>query len=405
MISVFRLFTAIRLVLTLFGIAVGLSGLRAPVEPVDVGNWIALGETSFLLVFLSWPWFQHKLGRWFLPVALGITTLGPVASGLFWNPGPMPQEVAQARSLMSQWQLVIVLLIPLILVSWRYGFEAAVGFSVAIDFVDLAILTLGNRTFDVHPFIIISILVFRTLFYLLIGYTITRLSQELRNQNSRLETAYRQLARNAIAMEQLAVSRERNRLARELHDTLAHTMSGMAVQLEAVEAIWDTKPDQARGLVKDALQQTRRGLGEARRAIQALRAAPIEDMGLLLALEHLAHNEADRGGLALVLNLPEQIPNLSPEIEHTLYRVAEEALRNAVHHAGAHQVKVSLALQEGRLVMKIQDDGTGFDPSSPAPEDSFGLQGMQERAEAISGLINIESLPGQGTTVSLAVEV
>ena len=259
-ISIFRLFTAIRFSVTLLGLGAMLARQRGPADQLGPDSWINLVESGILLIFLSWGALQTRLGRWYLPIALAITTLGPIAGSFPW-PGAAvsPMEVVQTRALMSQWQLVIVLLMPLILVSWRYGFSTAVGYTITLDFIDIAIMTVTNHSIlEIHPLLLLSILAFRTLFYLLIGYTITRLAQELRAQNSRLEQANRQLARNAISMEELAVSRERNRMARELHDTLAHTMSGMAVQLEAVETIWDSDHDQARKLIKDALGQTRR---------------------------------------------------------------------------------------------------------------------------------------------------
>lgn len=405
LISVFRLFTAIRFSITLLGMGLAITGLRGPADRQEPVNWISLIESGTLLCFLSWPWLRRKMGKWFLITALTITTLGPIASSIQWNiSAGIPIEIIQARALMSQWQLVIILLMPLILISWRYGFPASAGYAVVIDFIDLVLLTFLNTSPDWHPVLVVSILLFRTLFYLLIAYTITRLAAELRAQNAHLENANRQLALSAITMEQLAVSRERNRLAREFHDTLAHTMSGMAVQLEAAETVWTSKPEQARGMVKDALRQIRQGLGEARRAIQALRAAPIEDMGLLLALQHLAKNEAERGGLKLTLHLPDQIPQLSNEVEHTFYRVAEEALHNAVHHAGASQVLLNLTALDGKISMTIQDNGTGFDQSAPAPEDRYGLQGMQERAEAINGQFQIISSPGKGTIVMFTLE-
>lgn len=405
LVSVFRLFTGIRFILALFGLVFVYSGLRPTFERQEISTWITIGESGVLLLYLILPGINARLGKWFLPIALAVSTLGPIASTIAATVPQAAPEITQARSLMSQWQLVIVLLMPLILVSWRYGFEAAVGYALVIDFVDITSLEILGPAMGIHPFLVFTILTFRTLFYLLIGYTITRLAAELRAQNTRLEQVNRQLASNALAQEQLAISRERNRLGRELHDTLAHTLSGIAVQLEAVEAIWATKPEQAHNLVKDVLVQTRRGLNEARRAIQALRAAPIEDLGLRMALEHLARNEAERGGLVLDLHLPERISGLNPEQEQTFYRVAEEAMRNAVHHAGARNLSMAVSQNESQLVLKIKDDGVGFNPQDPIPPDRFGLHGMKERAEAVDGQVRIESQPGQGTLVTLAVEL
>jgi signal transduction histidine kinase len=238
----------------------------------------------------------------------------------------------------------------------------------------------------------------------LIGYAVARLADEQRKQNSRLEEANRQLASYASTLEQLTISRERNRLARELHDTLAHTLSGLAVQLEAVEALWDAEPEKSHHILQDSLSQTRSGLKEARRAIQALRAAPLEDLGLRLALEALAQSEADRRGLALDLQLPDRLPELRPEVEHGIYRITEEALRNAAQHAQASKLAVRVSEKNGRLELLIQDNGRGFDPAQPPPADRFGLRGMQERAAAIGGQIKLTSQPGAGTSIILWVE-
>jgi signal transduction histidine kinase len=231
---------------------------------------------------------------------------------------------------------------------------------------------------------------------------VSKLVASQREQTARLEQAYRQLANYATTNEQLTLSRERNRLARELHDTLAHTLSAMAVQLEAISSLWESDHKKAHEILAQSLQLTRDGLNETRRAIQSLRAAPVEDLGLVMALSNLARSVSKRSHLSLNLSLPEQNNGWAPEIEHTFYRTAEEALRNVAQHAGAQKLAVTLKEKSGRLGLSIHDDGRGFSLDQIDAEQRFGLLGMRERAEAIGAGISITSEPGQGTTIVLS---
>ena len=404
LLAIFRLFTAIRLVLGLLALVVIEVGLGPLGQTRLPTHWMGLGEAVFTLVYLSLPGLPKKLGKLYLPIALAASTVGPIFStSLAIDPGTS-LELGQARLAMGQWQLVILLLVPLILISWQYGFKAVVFYTLAMAIFDILPAVFLFDQDKVRLYLGISIFIFRTLFYCLIGYAIARLADEQRKQNARLEEANRQLASYASTLEQLTISRERNRLARELHDTLAHTLSGLAVQLEAVEALWEAEPGKSRRMLQDSLGHTRSGLKEARRAIQALRATPLEDLGLNLALEGLARSEAERTGMTLELQLPDVSPKLRPEVEHGLYRIAEEALRNASQHAKASKLVVRMSQKDGKLELLVQDDGRGFDPSQPPPADRFGLRGIQERAAAIGGQIRLDSQLGKGTSITLSLE-
>jgi signal transduction histidine kinase len=163
-----------------------------------------------------------------------------------------------------------------------------------------------------------------------------------RRQRAALSEANRELAQYAALTEQLAVTQERNRLARELHDTLAHSLSAAAVQIEAVQALWDGDGAAAKKMLDQALQITRNGLTEARGALHALRASPLQDLGLSLAVRHLAESIAARSGLRLDLHIGAYLDNLSPEVEQCIYRVAQEALANVARHANAASAHVAL---------------------------------------------------------------
>jgi len=405
LIAIFRLFTAIRLVLAVLLLLITSIGIGPQGSKMHVTLWLNLGESAFTLTYLSMPGLQRRLGKLYLPIALAVSTLGPIFCTLLAIEPGTSIELGQARLAVGQWQLVIMLLMPLILISWQYGFRAVIVYTLAMAIFDFLPAVFLYSLDNIRPYIGISIFIFRTLFYWLIGYAIARLADEQRKQNNRLEEANQQLASYASTLEQLTISRERNRLARELHDTLAHTLSGLAVQLEAVEALWEAEPGKSRHMLQDSLGHTRSGLKEVRRAIQALRATPLEDLGLNLALEGLARSEAERTGMTLELQLPDASPKLRPEVEHGLYRIAEEALRNASQHAKASKLSVRLRQEDGKLELLVQDDGRGFDPSQPPPADRFGLRGIQERAEAIGGQIRLDSQPGAGTSITLSLEV
>jgi len=171
-----------------------------------------------------------------------------------------------------------------------------------------------------------------------------------------------------------------------------------------VMAVWEPIPSRAREMLEGMLETTRRGLDETRRSLRALRAAPLEEMGLALAVRTLTEDFAARNGLSLDLEISEDVGRLSPEVEHGLYRVAQEALENVNQHAGAQQVKVKLGKKNGTLLLIVADDGRGFDPDVDASEHQLGLQGMYERAELIGASLEVVSERDQGTTIQLSKE-
>jgi signal transduction histidine kinase len=252
--------------------------------------------------------------------------------------------------------------------------------------------------------ITVGSLVLRTFSFLIIGFVITRLMSAQRQQRRALAEANRKLVQYAATVEQLTISRERNRLSRELHDTLAHTLSALVVQIDAVIAVWEPIPSRAREMLEGMLDTTRRGLDETRRSLRALRAAPLEEMGLALAVSTLAEDFAARNGMSLDLEISEDVDRLAPEVEHGFYRVAQEALENVNQHAGAQQVKVKLGKKNGTLLLIVADDGRGFDPDVDASEHQLGLQGMYERAELIGASLEVVSERDQGTTIQLSKE-
>jgi signal transduction histidine kinase len=402
--SVFRLFVGIRLVYFFLSLLVPILAPFPILVQLPFSEYFGIAESTFLLIYLSWPRLHKYLGKWYLPIALGIVTIAPFIENFLNADLNHVNEYMQISLLNNQWQLFIFLLVPLIMVSWQYSFRIVITYCLSLVILDVASITVVQSIsggFILRP---ISLFMFRTLVFIFVGYIIGRLVTEQRQQNTRLNQANRQLASYTNTLEQLTISRERNRMAREFHDTLAHTLSAVAVQLEAVNALWDNDPGKSRAMLAQSLTETRLGLTETRRSIQALRASPLEDLGLTLAVQNLAQSITDRNNLILDMHIPDEVPGLTPESEHVLYRILEEALRNIVQHARAKTVSIQVRRQDHHIVMTVQDDGEGFDPEQVTTDNHFGLRGMREYADSVQASLTIDSHPNQGTLITVQLE-
>ena len=194
----------------------------------------------------------------------------------------------------------------------------------------------------------------------------------------------------------LAREQERLRLARDLHDTVAQGLSGVAMQLEGARDCLDSKPDKARRRLERALEIVRESLQGTRQAMEQLRSAP----SLLPALEKLAHAWTSRTGVPVSLHLNPCVLTMAVETE--LLRVAEQALDNAARHARARQVQLRLEPQNGQLKLVVADDGCGFDPAAVDPS-RFGLVGMAERTRLLGGDFHLRSQRDGGTRIEVTV--
>jgi two-component system NarL family sensor kinase len=201
---------------------------------------------------------------------------------------------------------------------------------------------------------------------------------------------------------QLGTVEERNRLAREIHDTLAQGLTAVALQLESADALLESggEPERVRRAVQQALQLTRANLDEARRSVLDLRAAPLEGRSLAEALAALASSSSEKHGLPVTVKVTGGSRPLPVQVEAGLYRLAQEALQNVVQHAGASRASVELVVTPDGLELSIADDGRGFDPGT-APHNRYGLVGMNERARLLGGHLRLETAPGRGTRVSV----
>lgn len=204
---------------------------------------------------------------------------------------------------------------------------------------------------------------------------------------------------------EFGAAEERNRLAREIHDTLAQGLAGIALQLETADALLETQvdPDRVRTVVNSALALTRANLDEARRSVLDLRAAPLEGKSLSEALERLAMgwNITHKSPVVEVDTQLGRRP-LSLRVETGLYRIAQEALNNVIQHAQAKRANIQLTTTPRQATLIVQDDGVGFDPNQ-IPTGRFGLTGLSERARLLGGSLEFKTSPGAGTLVRVSV--
>jgi two-component system NarL family sensor kinase len=203
---------------------------------------------------------------------------------------------------------------------------------------------------------------------------------------------------------ELGASEERIRLAREIHDTLAQGLAGIALQLETTQALLESDADRSRltQTIDQALTLTRANLDEARRSVLDLRAAPLENRSLAEALGELVKEQSIKGILKISYHAIGGNHPLPVHIETGIYRIAQEALTNVNLHADATHGQVRFKLSPQKAVLTIADNGRGFDPEHIPPE-RYGLIGMVERAKLLGATIQIISSPGAGTRIKLVV--
>ena len=238
--------------------------------------------------------------------------------------------------------------------------------------------------------------------------------RELREANARL---HEMLEENAGLHAQLVaqareagVLDERQRLAGEIHDTIAQGLTGIVRQLEVAER-FDDDAERRHHHLTLARELARESLAEARRSVQALRPGPLAVAQLPEALAELAASWSRTAGIEARVEVSGEAVALSPEVEVALFRAAQEALANAGKYSGAGRVGVTLSYTSDVVVLDVVDDGAGFDPEEVSGRDTadsangtgYGLTAMRSRLRQVGGTLTIESEPGDGTAISAAV--
>ena len=194
-----------------------------------------------------------------------------------------------------------------------------------------------------------------------------------------------------------AALEERQRLARELHDSVSQALYGIALGAKTARALLEPSPQRAANPIEYVLSLAEAGLAEMRALIFELRPESLESEGLVAALEKQAAALRARHEIEVETVLCDE-PQASPEVKEAVYRIAQEAFHNTVKHARANSVELEMECGPSALILKVSDDGVGFDPRGDFP-GHLGLRSMRERAQRLGGTLKVEAILGSGTTI------
>lgn len=396
-IRIFRYFSGgVALVFFLLHIVPGPLG---EIDPISRKTMTLFSITyGAIFIYLVIPGLENLLNRFYLPPVLFAGSIIPIAI-INAKYKALLETGSPINTLDDTMTVTILLLFPLITTAWQYSFPIVFLFFVVLGFIDPLIIILANESFTPAIYGAFNASLIRILALGAVGFMITMLRDQQRTERQELEDANRKLEEYALASEKLAASRERNRIARELHDTLAHTLSGLAIQLEAVKTVTDGENPQLTDMMDKARTTIREGLNETRRALRSLRASPLDDLGLSLALQRLVDDIAGRNTIDIRTQITEENPDWSENLEEGIYRIAQESLENIIRHADASEAELKLEGSSHYLILKVSDNGRGFESGSFHEEGRYGLRGMKERATALGGDLSINSRIGRGSEI------
>jgi len=338
-------------------------------------------------------WYWHEVVRTGRALSGRAGALPSLIVGVaLWAPLLILHPIFQLLSL-SAYQLACSAPVPVRRAIPRIAVVSALGVATAwarVGFQPLSLVFYGAVT------LVLGLLAAMT-------QAISDQSEQRRQLLEQLESARAGLA---AAERRAGVLAERQRLAREIHDTLAQGFASIVTLSEAARAQARMSPEAAMRRLEEAGDAARRSLGEARRAIWALRPEALEHGSLGRALGELAAGFGSQTGIDTQSAVTGDEDELPPEAQDALLRIAQEALVNVRKHACARRVRLTLSYLDQAVMLDVRDDGSGFDLAAPARNGSgggFGLPGMRERVAELGGTLTVESAPGHGTTVAAAL--
>ncbi len=347
-------------------LVIGVVGAGEPVAAMVLGaGFVVLGTVGFVWVRrrdrLAWS-VGYVVVQ--LPLAYGIFVIDPgVGATLF-----LVVLVSQCVLLLPLPAVAVVIaLVPFVHVgmSWSDGLREGLGTLVSVVFAAV----------------------------------VTELLQREQQTRRELAVAHDQLGRYAAQAERLATAQERNRVARDIHDGLGHSLTVVQMQVKAARAVLPTDPGTADDVLAKAQQQAESALVEVRRSVSALR-EPRASPSLPEALQALAEQSSEAGVATqlVVSGVPRSLPEPTRD---ALYRAGQEGLTNVRKHARATRAELLLDYADAAVRLDVRDDGTGADPDGATP--GHGVLGLRERAAEVGGHLRVESVPGQGRTLRMEV--
>ncbi len=272
----------------------------------------------------------------------------------------------------------------------------------------LTMLAIMLFSYGVTTYALQFVFIYASIFLFTASYTFLLRKAEISDQESRdllaeLKMAYRKLQIFASQAKELAVVEERNRLARELHDSVTQTIFSMTLTADSAKILLEKDPGKVSNLL-DRMQTLAQGaLSEMRTLIAQLRPKTAIEGGLIEALRQHMQERKDLGELDVIFEPETAVGVELPEkVAENLFRIVQEALNNVRKHAQVNSATVVLKIKSESVLLQVQDSGIGFDPQRVPPNEShLGLIGMRERIKAIDATFTIDSKPGSGTRITV----
>ena len=332
--------------------------------------------------------FSHRVAIFAVEVVL---CAGIIASVNFYYNGVallvLADLVHYIRS--NKMRLGIIVILSLMFAFGRYEivaqFTGGIPFGAYLDFYNP--MTQSWFTGLESLMVCLNILLF--VLYMILLFTSQKDENErIRRLNEQLNQANDQLRDYAVNMERMTQMRERNRLAREIHDTLGHTLTGIIMGADAGLALFDVAPEESKKRIQVVAQSARDGLTDVRRSIKALRPDALERSTLAEALEGLVENFRLTTSARIEYFQEAQALKLDSDEEDALYRVVQEGLTNAVRHGRADRIEIRITRSGDMVDVSVRDNGTGC----ARPEEGFGLRHMRERLQMLGGTLSYGNL-------------
>lgn len=357
---------------------------------VSSGDYVVLGV--FILFLILSFWFPTEQPLWQRRTYLWIEILALLATRLFSHWGldiVLWFVLVKGCFLLSRREVIFTVIASGTVwqvALWHYGMEHLARPMEEVQ-AELEALYQIPQSVQVLDFVLNSTSIFIAVNSLIILLSLTIISERKSRQREAILTQ---------EVELLAADLERTRIARDIHDSIGHTLTSLDVQLELAQRLYDQNTHRARQALDTSKKLSGQSLQEVRRAVATLREDVFDLNAALATLLESFKSEPD-----LVIENKLSLPKLPLHTEHQLYCMIKEGLENVRRHAQAHVVELYSWAMPENIVVYIKDDGIGFDVASPA--SGFGLRGMQERSQSMGGQIEIDSTPGQGTRIQITV--
>ena len=366
---------------------------RMPLESLSL--FALLCGVSYLKRMRPIERFSHRVAIFAVEVVLCV---GIIASVDFYYNGVallvLADLVHHIRS--NKMRLGIIVILSLMFAFGRYEimaqFTDGIPFGAYLDFYS----PMAQSWFTGLESLMVCLNILLFVLYMILLFTSQKDENErIRKLNEQLNQANDQLRDYAVNMERMTQMRERNRLAREIHDTLGHTLTGIIMGADAGLALFDVAPEESKKRIQVVAQSARDGLTDVRRSIKALRPDALERSTLAEALEGLVENFRLTTSARIDYFQEAEELKLDSDEEDTLYRVVQEGMTNAVRHGKADRMEIRITRSGDMVTVSIRDNGTGC----AKPVEGFGLRHMRERLEMLGGTLaygNLGREAGEG---------